>query len=161
MAATTRRRRAIVGTILAALTALIVGATTFGAGAQTRLEQVGGFDPQPDPPGRFGLLGIVRDQTIRLNAVNIGDPHIAPGPCRGTLAFLDIEGNSLAEARVEIEPEQGAFLDLDAATVGDPHLRISVRALGMVACPGNTAPEYTVEVFDTATGRADYGFPDT
>jgi hypothetical protein len=45
----------------------------------------------------FGVFGLVRPQTARLNVVEAGD--VPPGPCRrAELRFLDSQGNTLAQS---------------------------------------------------------------
>src|SRR4051794_5963281 len=66
--------------------------------------RAGDFNPQPDPPGIFGMFGLVAGQTARLNvaAVDIEqrrlppDPY-TPGPWRVELSFYNGDGTLLAQ----------------------------------------------------------------
>src|SRR6185369_17739815 len=71
------------------------------------------FNPQPEPPGRWGLFGIVAGQSARVSVVNIsGDPHgYPPGPCRVGLAFVGADGTVLNEAGLTLRPGQATSLD--------------------------------------------------
>src|SRR5437588_9926100 len=85
---------------IAAFTAAVVGSATILDQGRSR---AAAFNPQPDPPA-FGMIGITREQTARLNVVNWGDvPQgdrsgpIPSGdrPIRVELIFLDSWDNVL------------------------------------------------------------------
>jgi hypothetical protein len=147
------------------------------AAASTSSPRVRAFNPQPEPPGRWGLFGIVADQTARVSVVNTsGDPGgYPPGPCRVTLAFVDVEGTVLKEALMTLRPGQATSLDYGfqappepdgdaigaaADRLGRQDLRARIEIADLVD-PGDRQPKSfppgpcvpTVEVFDTATGR--------
>ena len=155
-----------------AVLALIVAAA-----ASTSSPRARAFNPQPEPPGRWGLFGIVAGQSARVSVVNTsGDPHgYPPGPCRVGLAFVGADGTVLNEARLTLRPGQATSLDYGfqappepdrGDAVGDTagRLRQDLRARIEIADlvdpgdrgtrlypPGPCVP--SVEVFDTATGR--------
>jgi hypothetical protein len=136
------------------------------------------FNPQPEPPGRWGLFGIVADQTARVSMVNTSaDPGgFPPGPCRVSLAFVDREGVVLKETRLTLRPGQAASLDYGFSAPPDPEggdavgiaadrigrqdLRARIDIANLVD-PGDREPRSfppgpcvpTVEVFETATGK--------
>jgi hypothetical protein len=140
--------------------------------------RAGAFNPQPEPPGRWGLFGISEGQTARVSVVNIsGDPNgYPPGPCRVALAFVDANGTVLKATQVTLRPGQSTSIDYgfqapldpdrsDAlSVVGDRAGRQDLRARtdivnfsappeperGSVP-PGPCVP--AVDVFETATGR--------
>jgi hypothetical protein len=98
---------------------------------------VGAFNPQVEPPGRFGMVGLAFGQTARLNAVNLQppDPVVPREPCLGTLGFLDAEGQTLLNRsgseivkEVSIMPGHAAFLDMPAAEVLRGTRRLEFRA---------------------------------
>jgi hypothetical protein len=148
------------------------------AAASTSSPRVRAFNPQPEPPGRWGLFGIVADQTARVSVVNTsGDPGgYPPGPCRVALAFVDVEGTVLKEALMTLRPGQATSLDYGFASPPQPEsgdaigatadrlgrqdLRARIEIADLVD-PGDREPRSfppgpcvpTVEVFDTATGR--------
>jgi hypothetical protein len=148
------------------------------AAASTSSSPARAFNPQPEPPGRWGLFGIVADQTARVSVVNTsGDPRgYPPGPCRVSVAFQDVDGTVLKEARFTLRPGQAASLDYGfqpppepehgdaigaaAGRLGRQDLRARIAIVNLVAPdpdrpdafpPGPCVP--TVEVFETATGR--------
>jgi hypothetical protein len=135
------------------------------------------FNPQPEPPGRFGMVGLARAQTARLMVVNIADPNdptTPRDPCRVTLGFVDTSGQPFVDqARQPIAKEvnvlagQAALLDLrfDAVADGndwratplDRTGRVEFRAglqfpAGLPSDPCRDVVP-TLEVFDNLTGR--------
>jgi hypothetical protein len=154
---------------------LAIVALLAAAAASTSSPRVRAFNPQPEPPGRWGLFGIVADQTARVSVVNTsGDPGgYPPGPCRVALAFVDVGGQVLEETRTVLAPGQAASLDYvpppdsdrgeaaaSADRVGRHDLRARIEIADLVDPedreprsypPGPCVP--AVEVFETATGR--------
>jgi hypothetical protein len=157
---------------------LAIVALLAAAAASTSSPRVRAFNPQPEPPGRWGLFGIVADQTARVSVVNTsGDPGgYPPGPCRVALAFVDSEGIVLKEARLTLRPGQATSLDYGFQAPPDPErgdavgatadrggrqdLRARIEVVDLVD-PGDREPRSfppgpcvpAVEVFETATGR--------
>lgn len=135
------------------------------------------FNPQPEPPGRFGMVGLARAQTARLIVVNIADPGAPttpPDPCRVTLGFVDTSGQPFVDqARQPIAKEvnvlagQAALLDLrfDAVADGNDWRATPLDRTGRVQFraglefPAGQPPDPcrdlvpTLEVFDNLTGR--------
>ncbi|HVP54763.1 MAG TPA: hypothetical protein VMU45_07185 [Candidatus Eisenbacteria bacterium] len=72
------------------------------------------FNPQPDPPA-CSMIGMTQDQMARFGvACSAATIHeLPPDPCRGTLTFADRYGDTLKETRYDLQPGQGAFLDLN------------------------------------------------
>ena len=100
----------------------VVALLAAAAAASTSSPRARAFNPQPEPPGRWGLFGIVADQTARVSVVNISaDPRgYPPGPCRVSLAFVDSEGIVLKEARLTLRPGQAMSLDYGFQPPPDP-----------------------------------------
>jgi len=148
------------------------------AAASTSSPPARAFNPQPEPPGRWGLFGIVAGQSARVSVVNTsGDPHgYPPGPCRVGLAFVDADGTVLKEERLTLRPGQATSLDYGFNPPPDPErgdavgspsdgrgrqdLRARIEIADLVdpgdrrarlVPPGSCVP--SVEVFETATGR--------
>jgi hypothetical protein len=141
------------------------------------------FNPQPEPPGRFGMVGLARGQTARLNAANISNPSAptaAADPCRVTLGFVDTSGQPFLDQNrrkiareVNLLPGQAALLDLrfDAVTDGNDWRPTPVDRTGRVQFraglefPAGTPPDPcrdlvpTLEVFDNLTGRTAVLYP--
>lgn len=125
------------------------------------------FNPQPDPPGRWSIVGIVMDQTVRLNVLAVPVQRgVPPDPCTVTFNFLDAYGQKLAETKtLVIQPGQMRFVDLKGSELRlvdraeRMQLRTEVRVLhnppGLRACNGAVA---SVEVFD-ASGRSSVVLP--
>jgi hypothetical protein len=157
---------------------LAIVALLAAAAASTSSPRVRAFNPQPEPPGRWGLFGIVADQTARVSVVNTSaDPRsYPPGPCRVALAFVDVEGTVLKEALMTLRPGQATWLDYGFTAPPDPErgdavgaaadrggrqdLRARIEIADLVD-PGDREPRSyppgpcvpAVEVFETATGR--------
>jgi len=128
------------------------------------------FNPQPDPPGRYTMVGIVRGQSICINASNIApaDSNAPPDPCRVRLGFMDTDGNPLINPRtgeavgrtVTLQNGQSAFLHLDAdefsngdTTVGRVQLRPVFRSVRFNN-NGQSPPDPcvpSIEIIDNAT----------
>lgn len=137
------------------------------------------FNPQPDPPG-FGMVGVVRGQTARLNVV-IDNPNIRPGGDRSgptphmrlQLQFVDGSGNVLRQSEVRLQPGHAAHLDYVAPDVGDRGTSLDVIARqqirAMIIDGGVDDPNIkdagrilaTLEVFGTATGQTAFVLPGT
>jgi hypothetical protein len=139
-------------------------------------------NPPSEPDRSFGMVGITRGQTLRLNVVNLVSPppdpdRQYPPPCRVLLSFRDAQGqpftNSDGQALrrvVELQAGESAFLDLNADMFGGPstnadvapgparlQLRPFVRVLQNPPDPDRQFPpdpcRATLEVFDNASGR--------
>lgn len=144
----------------AALAALgLVGVTSLNAGA---------FNPQPDPPGRFGVIGVTQSQIIRLNVFSLDTetPTGARPSCSIRLAFRGMDGDEVMFREVDPAParEPYAFLELDFATVDNPELREAGR---VQVLPEGTVidnrdycdPVFSVEVIDKASGETEVFVP--
>jgi len=120
------------------------------------------FNPQPDPPGRWAMLGLVAEQTARLSVLAVPSARDARvGSCTVTLNFLDADGNKLAEATtLVLLPGKAQFVDLKGSGLrlanrsDRAQFRADVEVLhnppGYQPCAGVAS---TVEVFD-ASGRS-------
>ena len=110
-----------------------------------------GLTPQPPPNMPIGPVGLIFEQTARLNAVALPN-----GPCFGTLGFVDVAGNPVgSQSAASLAAGQATFLDLPGQTI--------VRGFGQrqevlaVFTPSATVPApgvcvLSVEVFDQLTG---------
>lgn len=135
----------------------------------------------------FGMIGLARGQTARLNVVNLRSVRAAeptadqavptseptahqlvtPVPCSVRLRFLDQRGNTIARSVESIMPGDGAFLDLpfhDAIPRGFEGNRFEIRAIVQVLRrPEDTrrcATISTLEIFDSETGRTNVIYPE-
>jgi hypothetical protein len=130
----------------------------------------------PERPALFGILGITRGQTARINLTNIGltappepdtpKPVVAlPSPCRVMMTFVDSDGNVLRNnagqpiVRVVIlQQGQSASLQINAdAFITRDQLRFNVRPVVVVAStdPASVPPPCVpvLEVIDNLTAR--------
>jgi hypothetical protein len=132
-----------------------------------------GAPPDPDRLN-FGMVGITRGQTVRLNVVNAAQPsELPPGPTRVQLNFVDGDGNTITNPRtgnpvqreVSLQPGHSASLLLNfdevAADGGSERRRLQLRPVVNVQPddngqlpPGPTIP--TVEVIDNSDGRTSF-----
>jgi len=161
-------------TIAIALVAMLAAAAIW------EVRRARAFNPQPDPPGRYTMVGIVRGQSIRINASNINpaDPNSPPDPCRVRMAFMDADGTVLTNPRtgeavgrtVTLQRGQSTFLHLDADEffIGDTgatrlELRPVFRSVSLVsnakAPPDPCVP--SVEVIDNATFKTSFVYEGT
>jgi len=135
-----------------------------GAAAGTRSRKAWAFNPQPEPPGRWGMFGIVEGQTARVSVVNTsGDPRVPPVSCRVALALVDSSGEVLKETRETLRSGQATALEFiwfRSGPSGRQDLRARIDIADLVDAgdrqprlypPGPCVP--SVEVFETATGR--------
>jgi hypothetical protein len=95
----------------------------------------------------FGLIGITGFENARLTADC--DGSVVPGPCAITLTFHDINGRTLKEATLTLQPGTGGFLDFTPAqgafgvpVLLDPCVKV-LRGAAFLS----------LEVFDTFTQR--------
>ena len=155
-------------------------ATMLATGAIWEVRRARAFNPQPDPPGRYTMVGIVRGQSIRINASNIAptNPNLPPDPCRAHLAFVDGDGNVLTNPRtgeavgrtVTLQNGQSIFLHLNAdefsngdTTAARLQLRPVFRSVTLnpdpLSPPDPCVP--SVEVIDNATSRTSFVYAGT
>lgn len=112
------------------------------------------FNPQPDPPALFGMIGITPEDTLQLNIVNIELPQLPPGPCKVTLRFLDSRGVTLKDQTISVKSRQAASLTLTGAEAGggfrsEVHPVLLLTSNEGVGCSAIGS----VEVFNSTTGE--------
>ena len=160
-------------TVVLTLSLLAVALSTW------KVSRVGAFNPQPDPPGKFLMVGITPGQTLRLNVVNLASPpdpdRQIPPPCRVVLSFRDAAGHVIDDLNgqpirqtVELQAGESAFLDLNGDQLGGVGTnlltRLEVRPFVRVVFqpdPGDFPPpcRANAEVFDNATLRTSLVLP--
>jgi len=119
-----------------------------------------GFNPQPDPPGVWGMFGVTPSDTIRINVVNMQFGGLPPDPCNVTLKFLDPSGKILEQRSLTINTTQAASLDY--SPVGVAAFRTEVHPVVSVPAnePTGCSAVGSVEVFNTISGETFvYGNP--
>ena len=93
------------------------------------------------PAVQFGLIGLARGQTMRVNIVNTLPPGAAVGPCSVRAIFADEQGQpfgSRSDDETALQPGQATWIDLPAARVfGRDTLALRARVRATVeASPG-------------------------
>jgi hypothetical protein len=131
--------------------------------------------------GLFGMVGITRGQTLRVNVVNlvtVPAEQYPPDPCRVVLSFRNAQGQPFTNSdgqpirrTVELQAGESAFLDLNGDQLGGigtngpgrVQLRPFVRVL---QSPGDNDPQLppdpcfpTAEVFGNATLQTSFVLP--
>jgi len=165
--------------ILTKVSLAIAITSLLATGAIWEVRLVRAFNPQPDPPGKFGMVGITRGQTLRVNVVNLvtlSDGQLPPDPCRVVLSFRNAQGQpfrnsdgQIIRRTVELQAGDSAFLDLNGDMFGGPStnadtalLRVQLRPFVRVLVSPPPEPDRqvppdpcraTMEVFDNASGR--------
>jgi hypothetical protein len=126
--------------------------------------------PPPDPERMlFGMAGITRTQTARINVVNIGlqppsDPELPSDPCRVVLAFVDSDGNVLRNGDgqpvrrvVTLARGHAAFLQINGSDfIGRDEVRVNFRPVVKVLTPPpdpERAIVPTLEVIENASSK--------
>lgn len=105
----------------------------------------------------FGLAGITRVQTMRVNLVEVGD--VPPRPCRQVeIMFLNSRGTPLGRSVDCVGSGQPVFLDLNGASIDGSTNRTEVRVAVRLQPPPEADRDQsnvvaTVEVIDNQTGK--------
>ena len=167
-----RTKSAIFGLAIGVM--LAVGILTVAIGGQAASHKSLKLTPQVVPESlpcptcaRFGMVGITRGQTARLNVAdttNVMDTSdVPPGPCREVeLMFFDSQGSIRQRSVQCLKPGHAAFLDLNGSFLEVPGLRAEIRAsVNVIAPPPDPDRNRinlvaTVEVFDNETGRTNF-----
>jgi len=112
-----------------------------------------GFNPQPDPPGVWGMVGVTPSDTIRINVVNMQFSGFPPDPCNVALKFLDTSGRVLEQRSFTINSTQA--VSLDYTPVGVAAFRTEVHPVVTVPSnePTGCSAVGSVEVFNTISGE--------
>ena len=96
----------------------------------------------------FGLVGISTFENARLTAYCDDDSAVVTTPCDITFSFFDINGNTLKQAGMTLQPGTSSFLDFNPVAAGpstvqiDPCFKV-LRGIAMTS----------LEVFDIFTNR--------
>jgi len=121
-----------------------------------------------EQPALFGILGITRGQTARLNVANVSSPDnplLPPDPCHVTMSFVDADGNVLlnnagqpVQRELTLQPGHSAFLQINGDNLVDRgQARLTFRPVVVVTPPDPNSPPDpcipTLEVISNATGR--------
>jgi hypothetical protein len=127
--------------VLAGLLALVA---VFGV----RSQRAQAFDEPNEKPSP--MVGLARGQTARLNVVNL----FPPDPCYVQIVFYDSQGAVLAHDAQTLRPGEAAFLDLNREAIGNPNLRVQIRAVVQFSSTDCLAQvRASLEVYDNDTGK--------
>jgi hypothetical protein len=167
--------------IITKITVALSLAALLAASAIWEVRRVRAVAPNDPDRGLFGMVGITRGQTIRLNVVNLipppdNDSQIPP-PCRVVLSFRNAQGQPFRNSdgqpirrTVELQAGESAFLDLNGDQLGGVgtdapsrvQLRPFVRVLASPGDPDRSPPDPcfpTAEVFGNATLQTSFVLP--
>ena len=100
----------------------------------------------------FGLAGITSFDTARLSAFCTDEQivrDVPPGPCDVTFEFHDINGRTLKQSRMTLQPGTGGFLDLRWQETGSPARRVEAPPCLKV---GGGAAVGSLTIVDNFTG---------
>ena len=125
-----------------------------------------------EQPALFGILGITRGQTARINVTNVSSPDsplYPPDPCDVTISFVDAEGNVLVNnagqpvrRELTLQPGHSAFLQINGDNIVDRgQARLTFRPVVVVTPFDSTLPPPcipTLEVINNTTGRTSLVF---
>jgi len=130
----------------------------------------GASNPQPQPPVRFGMVGLAQTQTAILNVVLVPPPDDGRAACRLVLSFVDGQGRPFHDARgdeirkrVELSGGGSDSLRLRAGDIlGAGRLRTAVRAV-IIPVPddGVPTPDDGIPTPDDGNPTPDDGMPST
>jgi hypothetical protein len=128
--------------------AMLLTATVFAGGAAAQTTE--------DISKSTGMFGITRNQTARLNVVNLGKTGVGTPDTTVLLSFIDGDGNVLSQKLCVLGAGKSARLDIkwrDVPTQGNrAQLRAVVRFVGT---PDTRTYMWTptLEVFDNESGE--------
>ncbi len=156
--------------LCAAFAALMIAALCPSGRAQSTVPP-----PEPDRPVSFGILGITRGQTARINVTNIGNPPpdpenpatnpVIPPPSRVLMSFLDTDGDAIRNSAgdpvrrvVILRRGEPASLQINGDVfVPRGQLRLNFRPAVVVASTAPALPPDpctpVLEVIDNLLGR--------
>ena len=109
----------------------------------------------------FGMVGLGSDEVARLNVVNIA-PASGGVSCPVEAFFFDSQGASLKSARLQLEGQKAAFLELDRSEVAGSSGRLQIRAVygftvpsmpGVLASGSLCTIIPTLEIFNRDSGN--------
>lgn len=104
---------------------------------------------------RSGMVGIAKDQILRINAVNTGPPGVQPRSPAIRMGLIQNPSSELAAERtMTLKPGASGYLDVDFDDIESADTnRHQVRAVITVNDDPASVCQVTVEVFDRKTGK--------
>jgi hypothetical protein len=96
----------------------------------------------------FGLVGITGFETARLNA--FCDGSVVPTPCDITFEFHDINGRTLKQVSMVIQPETSGFVDFSVGAATFVPGRVEIDPCFKII---RGTAQASVEIFDNFTQR--------
>lgn len=99
----------------------------------------------------FGLAGVTAFDAARLGAVCEGDGSVAPAPCDVTAEFHDMQGKTIKQSRMILQPGTGGYVDLKWQETGSTAMRVEIAPCWKVAGGGAVASFALVDSFTGLT----------
>ena len=96
----------------------------------------------------FGLIGITGFETARLNA--FCDGSVVPTPCDIIFEFHDINGRTLKQVSITVQPEASGFVDFSLAAATFVPGRVEIEPCWKIL---RGTAQASVEIFDNFTQR--------
>jgi hypothetical protein len=96
----------------------------------------------------FGLIGITGFETARLNA--FCDGSVVPTPCDITFEFHDINGRTLKQVSMIVQPETSFFVDFSLGAATFAPSRVEIEPCWKIL---RGTAQASVEIFDNFTQR--------
>lgn len=142
--------------------------TAFAIAALCLMDHARAQNTRPVPAPQFGILGITRGQTARLNVANVSSPDspfYPPDPCRVTMSFVDANGDVLlnsagqpVQREVTLQPGHSTFLQINGDNLVERgQLRLIFRpVISVIPDDPNLPPDPcmpTLEVINNLTGH--------
>src|SRR5580692_10111598 len=131
--------------LLFALASGLIAATTAHA-----------FNPQPDPPGDFGFVGISANETLRLNVSNISGATRTspPDPCRVEVTFVNATGTELLpDVQTPLTPGQSTSINRNGAALLGSVTGTDSFTADSVSLPLRTEVRPIIRIVPDATTR--------
>jgi hypothetical protein len=100
-------------------------------------------DEVNDKPAPLGLIGMTQEQTLRLSVAYVSgfDPQPDPPRCLVKVGFARGDGSVIGDPNLfELRPGAAQSFDLAASAIGDPHIRVYVRAIVTVQAQKDACP---------------------
>lgn len=114
----------------------------------------------------FGMVGLVRNQVVRLNVLNPGNSYGNTTPvCSAEMQFLDDQGRQLKSSSGVVDWNKAISLEIDWAEIAGAASRVQIRAALRTGinrtASGTPSPMPgavctllpTLEIFDKDTGK--------
>jgi hypothetical protein len=123
------------------------------------------FNPQPDPPGVYSMIGINPSETLAFHVVNVGGSNgYPPGPCKVTLGLINSEGKMVKSSNAVLAAGAATTLKItfsEGANAAElSTMRAAYRPVFTADTVNGCAAVSSAEVFQSSTGQGQlYALP--